>query len=129
MRTLLEQKIARTQGALVGPEVFPVARVALAPEKVEKAAALRRGAADQFDVLIGKESNQAVGQVFVRFALGNIVEHKPPPFVRRVVADQLAPTDPSAQRESRRPMPHGLAQGTRAGGLQTEQNADRFEQG
>ena len=109
--------------------MFQVARIALAPEKVEKAAAPRRRAADQFDVHIGKEGNQPVGQVFVRFALGNIVEHKPPPFGRRVVADQLALTESSAKRESRRAAPHGLAQGTRAGRLQTEQNADRFEQG
>ena len=76
VRTLFEEEVARAQGAFVGAEIFQVARVALAAQKVEEAAAFRRRAADQFDVFVRKKGDQSGAEVFVGFALGQIIEKK-----------------------------------------------------
>jgi histidyl-tRNA synthetase len=127
VRTLLEQEIARAQRAFVGAEVFEVAGIALAAEEVEEAAAFRRGAAHQFDVLVGKERDEAGAEVFVGFALRQAVEGEFAAFGFGQMAGQGAVAGVAGQRKAVRPVPHGLGKGARARGLQAQEEADGLE--
>jgi hypothetical protein len=76
MRAFFEQEVARAQGAFVSAEIFQITGVALAAEEIEEAATLRRRAADEFDVLVGKKRHQSGPEVFVGFALRQVIEGK-----------------------------------------------------
>ena len=129
VRSFFEQEIARAQGALVSAEMPEVTGIALAAEKVEEAAPFGRGAADQFDVLVGKKRDQSGAQVFVGFALRDVVEQKFAAGGWREVAGEVAVADASGEREALRAVPDGFGQGAGARRLEAEQDADGFEEG
>jgi histidyl-tRNA synthetase len=129
VRAFLEQEVARAQGAVVGAEIFQIGGIALAAEEVEEAAALGGGAADQFDILVGKKRDQPGAQVFVGFALRQIVEEKFASLGSGKVASQRPLAGASGQGKALRPVAHSLGQRSGSGGLQAQKDADRFEDG
>ena len=128
VRTFLEQEIACPQGAFVGAEIFQISRVTLAAEKVEEAAAFGGGAADEFDVLAGKERDQTHAQVIIGFPLHDFVEHQLAPLDAGKVAGEVPPVAAAVEGEPGGAVTDGLREGAGARRLDTQQNANGLEQ-